>query len=164
MTERTDRLALPLILPGQAQKEAYHNEALTLLDGFVHAAVEGAPVAMPPASPGEGQCWIVGASPGGAWAGQAGKLALWSAGGWRFLEPVPGTTAWDMSGGHWRSFDGTQWLDGLPPGSLRIGGQRVVGPRLPSVPSPSGGTTIDAEARTAVDSLIVTLKSHGLID
>jgi hypothetical protein len=45
-----------------------------------------------------------------------------------------------------------------------IDGQQVVGPRLPDVPSPSGGTIIDAEARAAVDALIATLKSHGLIE
>jgi hypothetical protein len=32
------------------------------------------------------------------------------------------------------------------------------------VPSPSGGTIIDAEARLAVDALIAALMSHGLID
>lgn len=32
MTDTSARFALPLILPGQAQKEIFHNEALALLD------------------------------------------------------------------------------------------------------------------------------------
>jgi hypothetical protein len=41
MTERSARFGLPFILPGQAQKEVFHNEALAALDGLVHAAVSG---------------------------------------------------------------------------------------------------------------------------
>ncbi len=60
---------------------------------------------------------------------------------------------------------GNGWSEGtLPASALLIGGQQVVGPRLPQVPSPSGGTTIDAEARAAIAALIATLKSHGLTD
>ena len=33
MTERSTRFALPFILPGQAQKEAFHNEAVAAIDG-----------------------------------------------------------------------------------------------------------------------------------
>jgi hypothetical protein len=78
MIEQSARFALPFLLPGQAQKEAYHNEALTILDGVVHAAVEGAPLAVPPESPTAGQSWIVGAGASGAWSGQAQKLAIWT--------------------------------------------------------------------------------------
>ena len=39
-----------------------------------------------------------------------------------------------------------------------------VGARLPAVASPSGGTTIDTEARAAIAALIATLKSHGLTE
>ena len=39
MSESTARLALPLIAPGQAQKEVSHNEALAALDLLVQAQV-----------------------------------------------------------------------------------------------------------------------------
>jgi len=164
MSERSVRFALPFIMPGQAQKEAYHNEALAAIDGLLHPAVEGI-ASEPPANPAEGSCWIVGAEASGAWAGQDGRIALFSAGGWRFLAPVTGMSAWDESAGHARRWTGSGWSDGnLPVASLTIGGQQVVGARLPAVASPSGGTTIDAEARSAVAALIVALKSHGLTD
>jgi len=165
MTDTSARFALPFILPGQAQKEAYHNESLTLIDAALHAAIEEGPLATPPGSPVPGQCWIVADGASGAWAGKADELACWTAGGWRFVTPVAGMLAWKKTDGVWLHWAESGWSDGsLPATALSIGGQQVVGPRLPDVPSPSGGTTIDAEARGAIDALIATLKSHGLID
>jgi len=165
MTETSARFALPFILPGQAQKEAYHNEALALIDAALHAAIEEEPLATPPGSPVPGQCWIVADGASGAWAGKADALACWTAGGWRFVAPVAGMLAWNKTDGVWLHWAESGWSDGgLPATALSIGGQQVVGPRLPDVPSPSGRTTIDAEARGAIDALIATLKSHGLID
>ena len=40
MTERSARFALPLLQPGQAQKEVFHNEALTAVALLIEAAVE----------------------------------------------------------------------------------------------------------------------------
>ena len=165
MTETSARFGLPFILPGQAQKEFYHNEALALLDAALHPAVEEGPVATPPASPAAGQSWIVGDSATGAWAGQGGSIASWTEAGWRFVTPVPGMLAWNIDAGYWLSWSGSAWRDGvLPAAALHVGGQQVVGPRLPGVASPSGGTIIDVEARAAIDALIASLMSHGLID
>ncbi len=67
---RTARYSLPLLALAQAQKEVTHNEALVLLDAMVHAAVVAGPVADPPSSPDEGQCWLVASGASGVWAGQ----------------------------------------------------------------------------------------------
>ncbi|HVQ09378.1 MAG TPA: DUF2793 domain-containing protein [Allosphingosinicella sp.] len=165
MTETSARFALPFILPGQAQKEVFHNEALTLIDAALHAQIEAGPLDDVPDEPEPGQCWIVGAGASGAWAGEADRLACWTAGGWRFVSPRPGMLAWNIDPGYWLHWTGAAWSIGeWPATALVIGGQQVVGSRLPEVPSPSGGTIIDAEARAAVDGLIATLKSHGLIE
>jgi len=165
MTDTSARFTLPFILPGQAQKEVYHNEALSLIDAALHPTVEDDPLATPPAEPEAGQCWIAADGATGAWAGNADALACWTGGGWRFVAPVPGMMAWNIASGVWLHWSGEAWSDGsLPATAFSIGGQQVVGPRHPDVSSPSGGTTIDAEARDAVDAIIATLKSHGLID
>jgi Protein of unknown function (DUF2793) len=165
MADTTPRFALPFILPGQAQKELFHNEALARIDLALHPAVEGAPIADPPAGPAEGQCWIV-ASPGsGDWTGREGLLAMWSDGGWRFLAPAPGTVAWNKAAGLPLLWQGSQWLEGawLCAG-LVVNGLQVVGARQAGVPSPSGGTIIDVEARAAINGLTAALMSHGLIE
>lgn len=165
MSDTTARFALPFILPGQAQKEAFHNEALTLVDAALHACVAGAPSDEIPPDPLPGQSWIVGPEAGGIWAGKADNLATWTGGGWRFVAPVPGMTVWRLDAGCHCYWTGTAWSDGdWPIAALTISGQQVVGPRLGTVPSPSGGTTIDAEARAALDAVIVALRTHGLIE
>lgn len=165
MSEATGRFALPFIVPGQAQKEVWHNEALARIDVALHPAVEGTPQAAPPATPAVGQCWIVADAATGDWAGHDGELACWTDGGWRFLAPQPGTMAWDKFAALWRHWTGSAWSAGeWPVSALRIGGVQVVGERQPAILSPSGGTTIDVEARAAIDALIAALMSHGLID
>jgi len=165
MTETSARFALPLLVPGQAQKEIFHNEALTVLDCVVHACAETDPGDDPPADPGPGLSWIVGEAPTGDWSGKANALGTWTAGGWRFAAPVDGMLVWNKAAGLWMRWTGAAWSAGtLPASALLIDGQQVVGARLPEVPSPSGGTVIDAEARAAVDALIATLKSHGLTE
>jgi hypothetical protein len=165
MADETPRFALPFILPGQAQKELFHNEALTRIDAALHPAVEGPPTAAPPADPEEGQCWIVAPAATGEWSGRDLMLALWSEGGWRFVEPSPGTSAWNKSAGVPLQFDGESWSDGSwACAGLEVGGVQVVGARQPAVPSPSGGTIIDSEARAAIAAITAALMSHGLIE
>jgi hypothetical protein len=165
MSEATPRFRLPFIIPGQAQKEMFHNEALLRLDMALQAAVESAALFLPPENPGEGQCWIVAAPAGGAWAGKEGQLAMWSASGWRFVDAVEGAVVWDKAGAVELRRTASGWSVGEARcTALFVNGQKVVGTRAPAVPSPSGGTTIDEEARAAVNSLIATLMSHGLIE
>ena len=165
MTETSARFGLPLLVPGQAQKELFHNEALAAIDGALHPCVEESAVAAPPASPGVGQCWIVAAGATGEWSGKTDRIAAWTAGGWRFIAPVAGMLAWNKAEGVWMRWTGSGWSQGtLPATALVIGGVQVVGPRLQEVPSPSGGTVIDVEARSAIEGVIATLKSHGLTE
>ena len=164
MTDATPRFALPFIVPGQAQKELFHNEALTRIDLLVQAAVEGAPLAAAPAAPLEGQCWIVAPGADGPWSGRDNHLAMWTQGGWRFGAPAPGMRVWTKASGYWVHWKGACWSAGeLPATGVFVNGQQVVGSRKPAILSPSGGTTIDAEARTALGQVIATLMSHGLI-
>lgn len=144
MTE-TARFSLPLLAMAQAQKEVTHNEALTLLDALVHAAVEDGPLFAPPTGPAVGQCWLVGPGASGDWTGQADQIAIWSDGGWRFLGPLAGVRVVRLSDGAWLHYT--------------AGGWSIPG----TVPNPEGGVTIDAEARASIAALILALEAHGLL-
>ena len=164
MSEASARMKLPFLQPGQAQKEWFHNEALARIDALLHAAVEGAAVVEPPADPEPGQAWLVAAGASGAFAGHDDELACWTEGGWRFVAPVPGMTVWDQASGFARRWAGAAWTNGLLFATgLEVDGVQVVGERQPDIATPSSGTIIDAEARVAIDALIVALRSHGLI-
>lgn len=102
--DRTARLALALLQPGQAQKEMTHNEALAILDLVVQARAVAAGLQNPPEAPELGACWIVGDAPGGAWTGCAGMLAGWTSGGWRFVTPIDGMQIWLNEAGEFLQF------------------------------------------------------------
>ncbi len=164
MTEVSARLALPLLQAGQAQKEIYHNEALALVDLAVAAAVQAAGANDPPATPTAGQCWIVGDAPTGAWVGHAGALAGWTGGGWRFLAVPEGMPVWVRAEGLWARRGDSSWIIGdLPASSVRVGGVQVLGSRQDAIADPTGGSTIDGEARSALVSILAALRNHGLI-
>ena len=161
---QTDRFALALLQPGQAQKEMFHNEALAAIDLIVQSAVEAMSVNTPPTAPESGQSWIVGASPTDAWIGKADHLAGWTGGGWRFVAPVEGMATWVIADALTARFTGGDWRSGEEAcAHLVIGGDRVVGPRQAAIATPSGGTLIDAESRTALTAILAALRAHGLI-
>lgn len=141
----TPRFALPLLAVAQAQKEVTHNEALILLDALIHAAVEAGPLAAPPASPIDGQCWIVGAVPTGAWAGQGNAIAIWAGGGWRFAAAREGMRATRLTDGAQLRFDGAEWT-----------APETIAP-------PSGGVIVDTQARSVLSTLILHLAAQGLL-
>lgn len=164
MSEMTPRLALPLLQAGQAQKEALHNEALTVLDAIVAGAVESAGATVPPSAPLAGQVWIVGAAPSGGWTGQAGAVAVWTTGGWRFVPAREGMVFRNKANGVQIQRGSAAWSEGaITATSFVIGGDQVVGARLPGITAPSGGSTVDTEARGALAAIIVALRTHGLI-
>ncbi len=99
MSELSPRFGLPLLQAGQAQKEIYHNEAVTAIEALVQPVAESLGDTTPPSSPTAGQSWIVGASPSGAWSGRADAVASWTEGGWRFTAPGDGMTFWIASEG-----------------------------------------------------------------
>jgi len=162
--EHTARLALPLLQPGQAQKEATHNEALTLLDLAVQASVTAVGTNVPPVAPTAGAAWIVGTAPTGGWAGQARAIAGWTTSGWRFLVPHEGMTVWSVADGQTARFGAGTWTLGVLAGSrVSIGGVDVVGARRAAVTDPVGGTIVDTQSRAAIGAILAVLRGHGLI-
>lgn len=160
----TPRLGLPFLSAGQAQKEFTHNEALQILDSLVSGTVEELPRSSPPASPAPGACYIVDSAPIGAWAGTAGCVAAWTSGGWRFIAAIEGMSLGVRTSGSRITFHDGVWENGIVRASaVLVNDQQIVGSRAPAIASPSGGMTVDNEARSTIDSILAALRQHGLI-
>jgi hypothetical protein len=158
------RLALPLLAAGQAQKEMTVDEALIRLDMTVQASAAAAGVDTPPAAPVTGQCWIVGDAPLEAWSGQAGALAAWTDGGWRFVAPIEGMAVWiENDGIVWRRVGGSWRAGDIAGARVLIDGVQVVGAQTSAIAPPAGGAVVDAEARDTVAAILAALNHHGLI-
>lgn len=165
MADMTPRFALPFLQPGQAQKEMFHNEALARIDGALHPIVQATDVSAPPETAAIGESWIVGPAPTGDWNGQAGDIAIRTEGGWRFIPPVAGMKAWLAPAGSWVWHDGDAWRAApLPTFGIMVAGQQVVGERAEAIAAPSGGITVDTQARAVIDAILAALGNHGLIE
>lgn len=162
--DQTERLSLPLLAPGQAQKELFHNEALQLLDAIVGAAVEDLPSNDPPQAPIAGTSFVIGTAPTADWSGYPAHLAAYTSAGWRFIPPVMGFRALVKTTGTLAEYGPSGWEIGTVRASeLEIGGLQVVGPQAAAIADVAGGTTIDSEARLAISAILSALRQHGLI-
>lgn len=107
--EQSANLALPYIMPSQAQKHVTHNEAVRMLDALVQLGVLDHDRATPPGDPAEGDRYIVAAGGIGVWAGKDGDVAAWQDGAWTFLSPRAGWLAWVADEKRLVVFDGVSW-------------------------------------------------------
>lgn len=107
----TVNLGLPCIEGSQAQKHVTHNDALRILDTLVQLAVLDRDLTAPPASPAEGQRWIVKTGATGVWAGHADAIAAWQDGAWQFSAPQAGWLAFVVDEGTLVAWNGTAWGD-----------------------------------------------------
>ena len=164
MADSTGRLQFPFIIQGQAQKEVTHNEALARADIAIQPVVVAVGVATVPDAPLPGECWIVGAGATGAWAGQAGALASWTSGGWRFVTPFEGMVVWSLADQKWVQRTSTAWAVGAAnAASYAVNGTTVVRSQRSPIANPTGGSVMDSEARIALEAILTALRGHGLI-
>ncbi len=143
---QTPRYKLPLLATGQAHKERFHNEALTLLDFLVCPIVQAKHSDPNILVPSEGKAWLVDANPTGDWVSRTNQIAIWTAGGWRFVEPNIGAEIFIADANETAIFRGNNW----------VSHGAIVGPE--------GGSVIDIEARIAIDSMLEALRIKAVIE
>ena len=115
MSDITTHLLLPYILAAQDQKHVTHNEALRLLDAMVQLSVLDRDLTAPPASPADGDRYIVASGATGLWAGWDLNVAFWIDGVWMRLVPRPGWLAWIADESSSVVWTGAIWeLTGVP--------------------------------------------------
>ncbi len=103
-------LALPYILPAQAQKHVTHNEALRILDALVQLSVTSRSQGTPPGLPVEGMHFVVASPATGLWAGNENSVAQWDGTAWNFYPPKTGFTAWVADEAAAVVYDGAAWV------------------------------------------------------
>jgi hypothetical protein len=138
----TPRMSLPLLFAAQAQKELFHNEALARIDALLHPTVQDE-ANEAPVSAQDGESWLVGAAPSGAWAEHAGALATYRNGGWIFTDACAGMRVFNLATGQSALFVDT-WQ------------------KAAELQEPSGGLYVDSQARAAIGALISALRAAGI--
>lgn len=133
--DRTRNLKLKYIVASQAQKEVTINEDLNVLDMLVQATAKGV-ANTSPESPAEGDMYIIGDAPVGAWEGKAKHLAGFFAGAWLIVAPRDGWHVW-LDEGKAMRYQGGAWanegagladkapLVGIADNATRLGGMTL---------------------------------------
>jgi len=102
---------------GWASRESGWNTGmdsnLKLLDAVLQLSVKSRAQATPPATPANGDRYIVAASPTGVWAGKAGQIASRVEGAWSFFVPKIGWTCFIEDESVLSTFKATGWSPGL---------------------------------------------------
>lgn len=105
----TANLQLPLISDAQALKHITHNQAIQDLDALVQLSVLDRDLATPPASPAEGDRYLVASGATGPWATQDLKIAAWQNAAWVFFVPIQGWRVWISDEKKLLAWSGSAW-------------------------------------------------------
>jgi hypothetical protein len=130
---------------------------LQMIDVLVECAVISKTLSAPPVSPANGDRYIVGPSPTGAWAGIAGRIVVWTtddpgfpSGFWQNYPPNAGWIAFNVADSTLYYYSGSAW------GAIAGGGATAF-TGLSDVPasySGAGGKTV--RVNTGATALVFT--------
>ena len=137
----TTHLQLPMLEASQAQKHVTVNDTIQALDILVQLSVLDKDLTAPPATPNDGDRYIVGTGATGAWAGKDGEIAAYQDGAWRFLFPREGWLCWMADEDAFYLYDGTLWVLNSP---SDLDGQELV-------LDADGDTSITADTDDVID-------------
>lgn len=122
----TPDFGLPQLAQSQANPDVTHNEAIQLLQALLNGAIDRA-VNAPPGSPSNGDVYILGAAPTGAWAGQANKVAVRVGDAWRFVPNGvaigarhEGIRLWVRDEDAVYVWSGSAWVQNSPPSAAAV--------------------------------------------
>ncbi len=104
----TQHLQITLLQTAQSQKEVTVNEALVRMDALLNTAAESRSQVTPPASPQEGDTYIVPPGATGAWAGKDHAVAFFYQ-IWHFITPRRGLRLYVRDEGRFAVYD-SGWL------------------------------------------------------
>ena len=135
---------------GLTQSDTLLNDLLEKLEVKLNLSVLSRTITAEPGSPSAGDAYILGATHTGTdWAGYAQHdVAIYDGTAWNNFVPIEGTQATVQDDDEIVVFNAAAWS---PHTALVLEGK---------ITDPSGGTTIDAEARTAINAIIDALEAH----
>ncbi|MEJ1967086.1 MAG: DUF2793 domain-containing protein [Rhizomicrobium sp.] len=111
MLTETVRARLPLLAQAQSQKPVIADRNFVQLDALLCARFLDRDLSAPPATPAEGDCYLVKPTAGGDWTTQDNQIAFFAGGAWKFYPPFAGLSAFVADESKLVVFDGAAWLD-----------------------------------------------------
>ena len=82
---------------------------LDVLDALVQAVAINSTTTTPPASPSNGDAYIIPSGATGVWSAEVGNIASWQRSAWAYYTPKTGWIVYDKSVNAQRVYNGTTW-------------------------------------------------------
>ena len=146
------------VMSGRSQGDTYltdENAVLRMMQALVQPNVISMALAAPPASPSNGDMYVVAASAGGAWAGQTNSIAYWSTnnpqaplGGWEFYTPRVGWQVGNKVDNKIYVYNGTAWA------VVSVNNTLVSGQNVAAIPFSANFSMSAADAADTVAQLV----------
>ena len=117
----------------------------------------------PPGTPANGDTYIVGASPTGAWAGHDDDVAVWYTIGtpaWLFLPPAEGHRAYNAATETYWTYDGSAWVEELPV----AGPASAIDGNFPMFDGPTGKALADSGKAAPIGDVVGTDDIQTLVN
>ena len=105
----TPKLGVNLLATNTVNKEVIINEGFVTFDALIARVAKGITNA-PPANPDDGDLYIIGSSPTGAWNGYAHHIAFWF-NGWHIINVPQKMKLWVESTGSYWTRQATNWTE-----------------------------------------------------
>lgn len=121
MSDQSTRLHLPFLQSGQAQKHVTVNESLLRLDALVQLSAVSASISAQPASPADGDIYVLPPGKTGAnWGAMANEaLAYYRDGAWEQIMPREGWLAYIEDVDVFLAYSGSAWVN-VPVGDASV--------------------------------------------
>lgn len=107
---------LPYQEANSLQTDVLQNEQLNYFAAWSNAVVQAVGDNSPPGSPTDGQRYVIGTSPTGAWSGKAKNLAVYR-GGWQFYVPYEGARVTNLGNSKIYTYSASAWAEYSIPAS-----------------------------------------------
>lgn len=128
---------------------------LRAFDALLQAGVISRALSAPPGSPADGDRYIIGGSPSGAWAGAANSITCWtmnnpafSSGHWELFAPKPGWIVYSVADAAFYYWSGSAWT-ALSTGGGGGGSSTLAGDSDVVISSPSNGDLLTYDTSTS---------------
>jgi hypothetical protein len=106
----TPNLSIPVMTSAQSQKHVTFNEAMLRLELTNQVSVIDMTTTAPPASPTDGDSYIIDATATGDWVGRENDIAMWLNGQWNYATPKEGWLIYNQDTTNHQKFNGTAWV------------------------------------------------------
>jgi hypothetical protein len=134
------------------------------LEALVHLTVVSI-TTTPPATPANGDCYIVGVGGTGVWAGHDSDVAVWyTTGGWLYIDPAIGVRTYNRATSTYWRYDGSVWIQEILPSADVSGPASAVDAHLVVFDGTTGKIIRDGGQELPDGFLVGTTDSQILVN